>query len=281
MRSPAPRIEYQVAHDGYRIAVRRWHVEQPIAHIVCLHGIVSHSGWYQSSGAYLAREGFDVHMPDRRGSGLNRTARGDIHGWKTWLLDVENYLESLSSGTPKILLGISWGGTLATAVARHRGDLLDGLILSCPGLFSRKAPNALQRIFLKLASKTRLQQIRVAIPLRDPALFTGNDSKKAYIASDPLTLWHITLRCAAANLHLTRFALGAGEAMTVPTLVMLAGQDPITVNAQVREFMKRFHRADQRVIEYPSASHTLEFEPDPLPYFHDLASWCRVISNPR
>jgi alpha-beta hydrolase superfamily lysophospholipase len=255
-----------------------WDVQRPIANVVCLHGIVSHSGWYLTSGAFLAAHGFAVHMPDRRGSGLNSDARGDVDHWETWLTDVEQYLEQLSPGVPRILLGISWGGTLSVAIARHRPQLLAGLGLICPGLFSRKATTVWQRALLILAGRVGLARHRVPIPLRDPALFTNCETAKAYIASDPLTLWRITVRFALANLALTQYATEQPESIRVPTLAILAEQDPITVNAEVRAFVGRIGHDDRRVIEYPQASHTLEFEPDPRRYFEDLTGWCRDVA---
>jgi len=277
MLAPAPIIRFTNASDGYRFAVRYWHVEQPKAHVVCLHGIVSHGGWYLPSCAFLAKQGFAVHMLERRGSGLNPRARGDVDRWQTWLDDVEGHLDSLPRGIPRILLGISWGGTLAAAVARRRPDLLDGVGLLCPGLFSRKAANVLQRAALRTAAMLGLKSARVAIPLKDPKLFTNEESAQAYIATDPLTLWHITIAFALANLELTRYATEKSEEIRVPTLAMLAERDPITVNDQVRDFVQRVGHAQKRVIEYPAASHTLEFEPDPSRYFQDLAQWCNDI----
>ena len=68
MLVPAPTIRFARASDGYRFAARVWEVREPIAHVVCLHGIVSHGGWYLSSCSHLAKEGFHVHMLERRGT---------------------------------------------------------------------------------------------------------------------------------------------------------------------------------------------------------------------
>ena len=46
--------------------------------VVLLHGITSHGGWYYSQLPPSARWGFEVHFLDRRGSGLNAEARGDV-----------------------------------------------------------------------------------------------------------------------------------------------------------------------------------------------------------
>ena len=60
---------------------------------------------------------------------------------------------------------------------------------------------------------------------------------------------------------------------------MLGGQDPITVNSQVRDYVDRIDNDRCRVIEYENAGHTLEFEPDPQPYFRDLTAWCREVAT--
>ena len=54
---------------------------------------------------------------------------------------------------------------------------------------------------------------------------------------------------------------------------MLAGQDRIVDNARTLATVESFATADRTVIEYPEAHHTLEFEPDPSRYAHDLIEW--------
>jgi len=275
MANPSPQIRPFTAPDGYQLSLRKWEVENPLAHVVCLHGIVSHGGWYLASCDHLAADGFGIHMLDRRGSGLNRQRRGDVDRWETWPQDVESYLETLPRATPRILLGISWGGTLATAVARRRPDLLQGLGLICPGLYSKKAATLPQRAALGIAQFLPVRSRHVTIPLRDPALFTNSESHQAYIANDPLTLRKMTIGFALANQKLVRYATEKPQEIHVPTLLMLAGDDPISNNAKLREFVGRMGGPSPRIIEYPGASHTLEFEPDPSDYFRDLNAWCR------
>jgi alpha-beta hydrolase superfamily lysophospholipase len=210
---------------------------------------------------------------------VNPEARGDVDHWQVWLDDVANYIEKLPGRVPRVLLGISWGGTLAAAVARQRGDLLAGVGLICPGLYSRKAANFWQRALLGLAHRMGLRNSRVTIPLQDPALFSHVKDAQEYVASDPLALRKITIRFAVANLALTRYATERPEEVHVPALAVLAGQDPITINSAVRDFLERVGHSSKRVIEYPAASHTLEFEPDPGQYYRDLAEWCRQVAQ--
>jgi len=279
MPNPAPRIRFFRCRDAYPMAARVWDVDAPRADVVFLHGIVSHGGWYLCSCEHLARCGFRVHFLERRGSGLNVKNRGDVDRWQTWLDDVEDYLNALPETAPRLLIGISWGGTLATAVARRNPRLLAGLGLSCPGLFSRKAPNWFQRIAVRALNRVGMKRRQVPIPLRDPALFTDSQKDQDYIARDPLTLWKITLSFAAANLELVAYATEHPEEIRVPTLLMLAGKDPITDNTATRNFVENIAHEDRQIVVYPDASHTLEFESDPSCYFADLTRWCERIAT--
>ncbi len=270
-----PRIESFTAADGYHFSVRVWKVDQPAARIVCLHGIISHGGWYLQSCRQLAEKGFEVHFVDRRGSGLNVAARGDVDRYETWLADVERYLSHLSDSLPRILIGISWGGKLATAMAGHRPDLVAGLGLLCPGLFAHQQANWLQRVALAILGRSPLQRFRVSIPLRDPTLFTGSHHRRNFIGTDPLTLRKITLRFALADRQLTRAATRLPEKIQTPTLLMLAGRDPIIDNVRVRGLVERFGGGETRIIEYPDAEHTLEFEPNAAEIVNDLEDWIR------
>jgi acylglycerol lipase len=178
---------------------------------------------------------------------------------------------------PPVLCGISWGGKLAVAVARHRPHLVKALGLLCPGLYSPHEPSPLGRMLLAVPKPARLQQRRATIPLT-PAMFTNSRGRRDYIACDPLSLREVTLRFARADRRLTHFARESAAFLHMPLMLMLSGRDRIVDNSRTRAFFGRTPTAHKTLVEYPNAAHTLEFEPDPLPYFRDLADWIgRVV----
>jgi alpha-beta hydrolase superfamily lysophospholipase len=124
-----------------------------------------------------------------------------------------------------------------------------------------------------------LQDRRIAIPLSDPTLFTDAPNWQRYISEDPPTLREITLRFAREDGALTRFARGSAAQLTMPLLMMLAGQDRIIDNRRVREFYDRTPSTRKTLIEYPEARHTLEFEPDPPQYLTDLTGWIDRVAS--
>ena len=268
-----PRFDFYTARDGRRLAVRVWNaVDPPRARVVFLHGVASHGGWYTRSCHYLNTVGFEVHFLDRRGSGVNTEGRGDVDRYETWIDDVRMYLEQIGKSRPVVLCGISWGGRLATAVARQHPGLIDGLALLCPGLYSHFEPGAATHRAGWTAAAT-VKSRRVKIPLVQAPLFTDTPRWREYVAHDPLTLREVTVRFAQADDRLARLARESAQYIHTPTLL-----DARRPRSNRREsahpgVLKRSAATHKTLIEYPNGAHTLEFEADPERYFADLADW--------
>jgi alpha-beta hydrolase superfamily lysophospholipase len=269
------RLEKFKVSDGYVFHYRRYASTVPEkARLVCLHGIQSHGGWYQNSCGRLAAAHYAVSFLDRRGSGLNDCYRGDTPGFRRLLDDVAEFVraERPAPTVPLFLLAISWGGKLAVALQRRHPGLVDGLVLLCPGLCPRVSPTLGERLaILRARFRSPLQEF--PIPLDEPELFTNSPPWQQFIRNDPLALRRATARFMFASGGLDFYLALAPRHVHVPTLVMLAGQDRIVDNGRTRAYVSRFSTADKKIIEYPEAHHTLEFEPNPDPYLTDLVQW--------
>jgi len=262
--------------------------------VVYLHGIQSHGGWFERSCRELCRAGYEVFFLDRRGSGLNQPARGHARSWRQLVEDILVFLRMLrdpeapvwgSPGflkpdlngsryeKPILLLGVSWGGKLAAATFPEANALLDGLGLLYPGIGSRVRPHWYQALLLQAARRLGLGQHRVRIPLDSPTLFTGRPRWQRFIAGDPLRLHDATVGLLAASHDLDGRVPDLAGQIHVPTLMMLAGRDEVIDNASCRRFFEQLATRQKKLIEYPDARHTLEFEPDPEPFLRDLLDW--------
>jgi alpha-beta hydrolase superfamily lysophospholipase len=240
-----------------------------------VHGIQSHSGWYERSCTRLSQAGFEVYFLDRRGAGLNEPYRGDTPSYRRLLDDVAEFLRMLARDREELhvfLAGISWGGKVVTALLRHEPGLVDGLILLCPGFFSGVRPSLAERLAIgwsRLVAPTRL----FPIPLNDPGLFTVNVEWQRFIREDPLSLRWATARLLVESVRLDRYLRLAYRHVHVPVLLLLAEHDRIIDNAKTRRYVTKFATTDQEIIEYPAAYHTLEFEPDSDRFITDLRDW--------
>ncbi|MER3415639.1 MAG: lysophospholipase [Gemmataceae bacterium] len=265
------------ASDGYCLCYRHYApVGSAWVRVVCLHGIQSHSGWYDYSSRRLAAAGCDVYYLDRRGSGLNFAARGDAPGMRRLLLDVAEFIGARQAEVklPVVVCACSWGGKLGAALCRFRPGIADGLVLICPGFFPRVRPSLVQRLAIVAASLLAPGR-RFTIPLTDPALFTAVPRWQEYIARDPLALHRATARFLRTSFLLDRDVRRVPRYVTVPTLLLLAGQDRIVHNDRTAQFVRSFASADTTIHVLPHAHHTLEFEPDPEVFIAVLLDWLR------
>lgn len=284
---PTFTIEEFTSSDGYRLHYRRYAATgTPRAHIVCIHGIQSHAGWYEYSCGRLSQAGYTVSFFDRRGSGLNTQDRGDAPSFRRLLDDLAEFLQTLreskespagSRALPVFLLAISWGGKLAVALQRRHPGLIDGLALLCPGFFPRVKPSLRERcaiVWARLVSPTRL----FPVPLNEPELFTANPRWQKFITDDALSLREATARLLVESVRLDAYLRWCAGRVEVPVLLLLAGKDRIIDNGRTRQYVDRFATKDKEVIEYPDAHHTLEFELDPDRFINDVQKWIERIS---
>lgn len=268
-------METHTAGDGYRWRYRRYPAIGPArAHVVCVHGIQSHGGWYVHSCRRLAEAGFAVSFLDRRGSGLNEQDRGDTPGFRRLLSDVAEFLEPArqdASGRKTFVVGISWGGKVVLGVEKLRPGLMDAVALLCPGFRPRVSLSLRDKMRVLWARLTRPKRM-FPIPLSDPVLFTATEKWLKFLRENPLTLREATARFLCESVALDIYLRDAARRMRLPVLVLLAGRDRIIDNLSTRIFLDRF-AGPKEVIEYPQAHHTLEFEPDPDRHVRDLAKW--------
>lgn len=285
--------------DGAKVFYRRWParagsaVEQsavPRGRVLALHGIQSHSGWYGWSSSFLAAAGYDVWFFDRRGSGHSTQPATDAISIDRLTADVIEQLSHLGepelsteaatgraggrkSPLPVFLLGLSWGGRLAAAVAAAAPRLMDGLILLYPGIVAHVGPSPVQVAALEQFCRFGLGGLKFRIPLDDPQLFTDDPAAQEFIRTDPLALHKAPAALLLAGVQLERRVRDPRFVLHVPTVQLLAGGDRLIDTPATRTIIERAAGSRCTTFVYPKAAHTLEFDPDREQIFGDLVGW--------
>ena len=261
--------------DGVDLHYREWTPAHSKAGVVCLHGIRSHAAWYAESCAYLCRHGYRVFFPDRRGSGINREKGNERPAAARWIADAEAFVKMAASslrGAPVHIIGISWGGRLAAAVAARGDAPVSSLVLSAPGLVSLRDFSPRKKLAVLFSLLFRPHRT-FRLPLEDPALFTDDPDEMNYIEEDGLGLRRVTPRFLLESRKLERLARRRMGDINIPTLLLLAGRDMIVDNAAVKKLFELLRSTDKMVKVYPEARHTLEFAACRRRYFTDLVQW--------
>ncbi len=275
LQAPTPlRVPFS---DGYRAVGRAWVPAEAGGQrtgILYLHGIQSHGGWYEWSASLLAQRAA-VWMPDRRGSGRNDAARGDVANPDRWLADLDELVAKMREecGVETVdVVGVSWGGKLALAWSLRGPAALRRLLLIAPGLFPR--------VDLPLSVRMRVAAALLAaptrhfpIPLNDSALFTESADGQAFIRDDPIKLETATARFLYNSRRLDqRIARAKPTTIATPVTAFLAGADRIVHTDLIRARLMELCSAAPEITLFPGASHSLEFEPGDA-FEQALAAW--------
>ena len=275
MAEPARTTGIVEASDGYALGYRMYPSANPKGPVVgCVHGIQSHSGWYDRSCRFLADAGFTTYFFDRRGSGINTVDRGHASGFRILIDDFSRCLKMMRASYPQspvIVNAISWGGKIAAATLASHPALADGLILVAPGFMPRVRPPFMDQVRIAYSAFVNPRRM-LPVPLSDPALFTENPEWMRFIANDPIAVKQATARLLFSSRMLDFRLLRVARRIQQPTLLVLASKDRIVNNAKTRAFVNRFMTRDLEVVEFQGA-HTLEFEPDPTEFFETLRRW--------
>lgn len=266
-----------VLDDGYKTPV---HFHPPASSgprrlpVLYLHGIQSHPDWFTGSAAHLATAGHPVYQVVRRGSGTNEIDRGHAESADQLFDDITSAIRMVASDYPRNkihLLGVSWGGKLATAFACQARAVLElaSLTLIAPGICPRVDVGIFTklRIGLNLMVRPRRQ---FNIPLNRVALFTDNPVRREFLAGDSLRLHRATARFLYVSRQLDQELRIAREGcLAMPTTLLLAERDQIIDNTATEAVLRRLTHGRLSVRVFPAA-HVLEFEPDPALFYQAL-----------
>ncbi len=267
--------------DGYSAYARYWPVGEPAGAVLYLHGIQSHCGWYEESARRLQQAGFAVLQPDRRGSGRNHADRGHAESQEQLIGDglaCGRRLLELTGLKQFHLIGISWGGKLACAMAVAEPGLVRSLSLVCPGLFPRVDVSGTEKFKIGLSMVGNPRR-HFDIPLNDPQLFTTQPEKIEFLENDELTLHQVTASFFLASRRMDCVLRDLPKISPIPLHLMITDDDDIIDSGKTVEFVRELHWPGTRVTHYPDCRHTLEFEPVCEDYWCDLVSWLQSESE--
>lgn len=181
---------------------------------------------------------------------------GDVSSVRVLLEDVRRFRQTLDH-VPIHLVGLSWGGKLAAAVAIDQPHHLRSLILITPG-FSYRTDLSLMtkaRVLLSLISGGRT---RFQIPI-ESHMFTETPRFLDFIRKDPWRLHEVTARFLLASRALDWMVARKIDNLRLPIMLFLAGKDPIIDNQRVRELLSRT-KYDVRLQLFDDAFHAIQFD---------------------
>lgn len=166
--------------------------QQPIACLLCIHGLGLQSNSYEYFGNEQSKRGLAVYAIDVRGFGAWMNSKGKTKmNFDECLADIKQSLESIRAanpGKPVYLLGESMGGAIALRAASLYPDLVDGLISSVPAGERFNQGKTSAKVFLNLLTGLNISNIGQDIVNQA----TVNQKLKLQWEGDPLSRLNLT-----------------------------------------------------------------------------------------
>jgi alpha-beta hydrolase superfamily lysophospholipase len=263
-------------NDGTRLFCRVWRTNGK-ATLLVLHGLGAHSGWFIDMGNALAARGLNVWVVDHRGFGRSEGPRGHVAAYRRYLQDIDAVVDAIRAAqleTRLFVLGHSMGGIFATYYAAAHPEKLTGVLLLNPWIKdqSRVSVGTLLAVLTHGVFKSP-RPFQVA---GGPEVMTTNPEAVKLLNADPYWvraesasfLWQITLMRGKV--------LSQARRVTLPALVLQAGQDRSIVASAAEEAFRRLGSADKTWKWYPTYAHDSEFEADRSALDDDIANWIKT-----
>jgi alpha-beta hydrolase superfamily lysophospholipase len=272
------------SRDGMPLLVREWRAESgaPWATLLLVHGLAEHSGRYEHVGEHFAAAGIETRAIDLRGFGASGGPRAFLDRWAQLHDDLEEQVIALRAEAterplvlraeaperPLVLYGHSLGGLVCLGYALDGRSRPDLLVLSAPAIsasipaWQRVMVGVLDRVAPRMSIPNRLSGEQLSI---DAAV--GID----YFA-DPLNVHASTARFGALAFAEQRRVSRALDRLSIPTLVIHGGDDPLVPTATSAVFEGR-RGVTRRVFE--GLRHETHNEPDRERVLDAVVAWIR------
>lgn len=259
MTDVATRSHTFEARDGSHLFVCELGDPHADRTLVVVHGYGEHGGRYLDRMQRFAAAGYRVLIPDVRGHGRSDGPRGHVMTFSTYVNDLQAVLKHVETPPERTaMFGHSHGGLIVGRYLTMGGDDIAAAALSSP-LFGL----AIQAPAWKTTAGRILSRVapRVSLPSEIAAedVSSNPDTVRDY-ATDPLVHHVVNARWfTEAMLHIDA-AFDGASAVTVPTLVMQAGDDRLVDADASRRWADRCPTATYELVE--GAYHELLFERD-------------------
>ena len=263
------------AADGTPLHYRALSLGEPRATVLLLHGYGEHCARYDHIQRWLHERGLSSLAFDCRGHGRSGGRRGHVDRFEDYLEDLDRVLHLVRSrvtgGGPLFLVAHSHGGLIATSYLLQKPEAVDGLVLSSPYLGLKvEVPAAKVALARLLAGIWPTLALPTGLPAEhlstDPAVAAAYDE-------DPLVNDAATARWFVESTRQQREVLAQAEQLTLPLLLLQAGDDRIASPEASRSLFDAAGSQDKEVRWYDGLYHELFNERERERVLQDLERW--------
>jgi alpha-beta hydrolase superfamily lysophospholipase len=266
--------------DGTKLFCREWQTQiSARGTIVVVPGLGEHTGRYVHVGDFFQRAGFNVLGIDVRGQGRSGGTPGYVERYDQFLEDVRAGIQA-AKVFPLFVLGHSFGGQLALALAARNEPNIAGYLVSGPWLALTNPPAAwlvglgslLNRVYPKCRFPTGIERSQNSSDEAHLDSLVDLDFNHGFIAAR--TFFEIVAEARR---------LLANPRANAPVLIAQGRPDPVTSVEASIQFYQRLEAPAKELKIYDGFRHELHNEKGRAGVFEDYLAWIEKtipLANP-
>ena len=272
---PALTLPAGSAGAGAKLHVTHWLPEgRPKAVVLLAHGYAEHAGRYAYVAKRLTDAGYAIYAVDHWGHGASDGEGGFVPRFSAFLDGMSELLtlvEVNHGDTPRLLLGHSMGGLIATLFLIERQQAFVAAALSGPAILPAEPPSRftvwISRFLSRFFPRLGVLSLDANGVSRDPAVIA------AYQA-DPLVYGgKIGARLGKEFMDAMAVAQADAPKIRLPILIQHGEADRLTAPAGSRYLFANVASTDKRLEIYPGLFHEIYNEPERDAVLGDLIAW--------
>lgn len=272
---PALTLPAGSAGAGAKLHVTHWLPEgRPKAVVLLAHGYAEHAGRYAYVAKRLTDAGYAIYAVDHWGHGASDGEGGFVPHFSAFLDGMSELLtlvEVNHGDTPRLLLGHSMGGLIATLFLIERQQAFVAAALSGPAILPAEPPSRftvwISRFLSRFFPRLGVLSLDANGVSRDPAVVA------AYQA-DPLVYGgKIGARLGKEFMDAMAVAQADAPKIRLPILIQHGEADRLTAPAGSRYLFEHVSSVDKRLEIYPGLFHEIYNEPERDAVLGDLIGW--------
>ena len=263
------------AGAGAKLHVTHWLPEGPPKAVILLaHGYAEHAGRYAYVAKRLTDAGYAIYAVDHWGHGASDGEGGYVPRFSAFLdgmAELLTLVEASHGDAPRLLLGHSMGGLIATLFLIERQQAFVAAAVSGPAIVPAEPPSRftvwISRFLSRFFPRLGVLSLDATGVSRDPEVVA------AYQA-DPLVYGgKIGARLGKEFMDAMAVAQADAPKIRLPILIQHGEADRLTAPAGSRYLFANVASKDKRLEIYPGLFHEIFNEPERDAVLDDLIGW--------
>lgn len=256
--------------DGTRVEVYKWHIDNPEAHLLVLHGYAEHAMRYDDFGKYLNSRGINMTSYDQRGHGKSEGPRAYVNKFIQYVHDLKEIETTIAE--PFFLMGHSMGGlVLNEYLLTQETKKIKGAISGSAAL---EVDPDLSPMLQKLAPILSYFLPKMKLEKLDTTTLTRSPENFETYHSDPLNyLEGMKARIGAEMLKTIKKNRLQFNKIEVPLLALHGDGDRIAMPGGSKKLYQDASSTDKTMKIYPNLYHELIHEPEKDEVMKDIGDW--------